>query len=202
MDTKFIERKSPIYLLENRPRVRAIVDHQRTAKTLLKLEQVPKIHADVYGRALAPNTSLGDIYYWIAYPTHPSFTTLVFLAGEIYSQFNNTTQPLVYTFTSKMTSTFTMTFEGEVGFQADIFSFKFAFSYQETVTVEADQSIQATASPGQWLTGVHGAWFDVRRGCTSYLHNRDGSDSLLSSNFELWTPTGDQGWLFNNDPPP
>lgn len=201
MDTRFGERKSPMFLLEDRPRIRAIVDHHRTSQMLLKLEQVPKICADVYGHALAPNASLDDIYYWITYPIYPSLTVLIYAAGEIYSQFNGTTQPLVFTYTSKMTNTFSMTFQGEVGFPVDIFSFKFDFSYQETVTVEADQSIQATAQPGQWLTGVHGGWFDVRQGCTSHLHNRDGSDSLLSSNFALWTPTGAVGWSFNNDPP-
>ena len=200
MDPKVMHRKLPAFLENDtlgRPR-RAILDRVKTSQTLSALTELPKARFDLRGRHLPPE-SLDASYYWITYPINPNAIVLVY--AESYSNFNDTTQNFVFSYTSKYTNTYTMTFEGEVGANIDIFSFNFSFSYAATSTAEKDITVTATAGPNQWLTGSYGAWFEARYGCTSHYHDSDGTDTLLSSYFELWTPTGATGWWFDNAPP-
>jgi hypothetical protein len=155
-------------------------------------------YVDRSGNRIAPTDS-GD-YYTLQYPVQPDAEVMVYT--ETYSNFNGTSNPTPYTYTSKFTNTVSETYQGSVSADfPDIASFSFSFTYQATVTCEQDISVTATASPNQWLTGYYGAWSELRNGCTGYHHTSDGNTVVVASGFSIRTPTGATGWYFNNSAP-
>ena len=136
-------------------------------------------------------------YYTLYY--HTKSDALILVYTEKYSNYNATSNPTPYTYTSKNTSTVTETYEGQVGQDfPEIFNWKFTFTYQTSVIVEMDVAATATASPNQWLTGYYGAWNERRDNCSGTHTTCDGNTVLVSTGFSILTPTGATGWFFDN----
>ena len=177
--------------------VNAIRDPARTAVAQAEpvVEQI--LYFDQSGSPVRVED--GCDYYLLRYRIAANYIYMVY--GEEYSNFNGTSNPNPYTYTSKYTKSYTEHFEGSAGVNLDIFSFSFSFQYEQTVTAEMDISVTATASPNQWLTGLYGSWFEVREAAMLH-HTCDGQETVISSpDFMIWTPTGATGWFFNNDAP-
>ena len=91
------------------------------------------IHLDQSGKMITPDEDNCD-YYTLYY--HTKSDALILVYTEKYSNYNATSNPTPYTYTSKNTSTVTETYEGQVGQDfPEIFNWKFTFTYQTSVIV-------------------------------------------------------------------
>lgn len=181
-------------------RAAAVVYQGVSPFTLKKGESnIQAIHLDRSGKMVIPDEDNCD-YYTLYYHLNPDVEVLVYT--ETYSNFNATTEPNPYTYTSKYTNSVSEGYEGQVGQDfPGIFSWQFSFTFESTVTCEMDVSATATASPGQWLTGYYGAWSERRDNCIGTHTTCDGNTVTVASGFSILTPTGATGWYFDNSAP-
>lgn len=160
---------------------------------------VQVMHLDRSGKMIIPDEDNCD-YYTLYYHVNPDADVMVYT--ERYSNYNATSDPTPYTYTSRYTNTVTETYQGQVGQDfPEILSWQFQFTYESSVTCEMDVSVTATAEPGQWLTGYYGAWSERRDNCYGTHTTCDGNTVTVASGFSILTPTGATGWLFDNSPP-
>jgi hypothetical protein len=161
-----------------------------------------RIYCNNKGEFLSPEDIRNnrEAGYYITYNPDPDTTVQWY--HEKQSNYYDTSEINQYNFTSKLSETYSVTFQGNVGFPIDTATVNFSFSYQHSVTCEVSNQTSGPINPGQWVTGTYGAWMNLRYG-DSYWHDDNGTDTLVAADFQIWTPMAGNavGWVTSNNAP-